>query len=724
MIFARALSKRTTLAQAERRLAPLPEARRRRRARWTLPLRAVLWVVEYMVMPLVWMIGALMSLVYILGVLKLLVVAIGARGVLDAWSEGELRSITALAVGMGILLWGSWAVVKPMVELKAWCAAATDDWRARCLHTARQVLTRLAQSLDAERAVRVVVDIPNVDSWASSIGYPPLSSSLVEAEHTWLTIEGQGAPFPVRVGVTVNVGGGRATVIEFLEVHVPLTLTRPEAWAVDAELPVYSTDDARRRVVFANACSWDSDPRGKGLSFPTLGGDFQSEPLLRRLNEALELSASTAPDDLADLPRRSADRVPALVAALAGAAGLLWLGIGLEALTQAHRMVDPEKGVAGAPAGILAGLFVLFVIPAAFMGKLASGLWARERGAWVHLVVSSVVPLPFIALGLPIWMALAPLPAALLVLPKPVRWRFGIGPGALLADIDARKIVSIADLAETHGVDRAAVVHLLEHTQRCGRFTGGIDRARSEALSADTVANDLELQRCPNCAGTTRAVGSIARCGYCGTELAGRTHRDPPMPLPIGLEVVSTALGMLGGSALSLSLVWTVMLFAGGILDASRLMQAWAFFLCVVLPVGFFVATRKVGPGLVVGARSSFWGAVALCPPLFLYLRRHTIRPLFGFGLEPLLGRLAERGEVSFDEAASLLAVPGADVGRLVPFLVGKGWMDAVVDWPKHNVVRRDRLAHDGREHCASCGSALRLGGQCGYCGRAAAVLS
>jgi ribosomal protein L37AE/L43A len=706
------------------RLRPESPRRRQLRALLSLPLRAVLVLVGGMLLPLLRAMSLLVTTVCVIVYPYTLAVALAHGGLVVAWQSAGLDVMTACLLGSVASVVVTFYALAPMAELGAALKSDPDAWRARCLRATREVLDHLARRLDGRTPLRVVMDIADVETWAENEGaYIKGSSSLREAEQTWLTIDGDDASLPIRLGTTVTHQGTTATIGEYLECRVPLHLARADLWRHDDALPFFAADPHRGRVVFAVDRTWTPvrDRRARhAFVGPTFGGTFPIEPILRRLDEVHDHLCAPGPPPMAPAPRTWADHVPTLAALTTTALGLAWLGLGIAFLLQAHHLVDAQRGVAGMPSSILAACGALFVVPALFSVALGRALHRRERRAWVMLVAGALVLLGLALLPplhLPWWVPPGPLLLLALFMPKAVRWRFGLGPAALIADVEALKVVTVDALAQRHGVDRATVLHQLEYDARCGRFQGSYDLVAGEVRSADTTANDDERQRCPGCASVVRARGAVLRCGHCGTELAGRTRVDPPMPRPVSLEVVSGGLVLLGWCALAPALVSTTMLFAVGILDEGLARIALGFLSCTVLPVAYWHTCLRAGAHLQAGDRRALRLAMLVLPPTWLLLRRPLVQRLFGIGLTPLQEALATTGEQSFTEAARSLSISTLELEQLAPFLVGKHWIDAVVDWQGRRLLRRDHLALDGRRRCSGCGSPLRFGGQCGWCG-------
>jgi hypothetical protein len=418
--------------------------------------------------------------------------------------------------------------------------------------------------------------------------------------------------------------------------------------------------------------------------------------------------------ELARPQRLLADALPTAAAAAMLALSVAWVVGGGVLLLQAHAWVHASRGGASGPWAVLASLGVCFVLPAIVGVDCAARLRRRERRGWAIAMMLPVGAALLLSLELPWFVVAAALLPALLVVSPAVRWRMGIGPSSVIAEIEARKRVSLTKLAERHGVDRSALHHLLAWQVRVGRFHGALDVAGDEAISADTAANDAERQRCPGCGSAVRARGAVLRCGFCGTALVGSRRIEPPLPLPLSLELIAAALGLLALLAVGVGVVSTTILLEAG---ASGGALVAGVIVCAVLPVLWSLALRRAARGLVDGDNRARVLAGVVVPPVWLYLRQPLLRCLFGVGHQALEEQLARKGGCSLDDAARILGLRGGDVDTVVPFLVGRRWIAGVVDWHERRIVAAHFLAVDGRRRCNGCGSPLRVGGQCAWCG-------
>ncbi len=389
-------------------------------------------------------------------------------------------------------------------------------------------------------------------------------------------------------------------------------------------------------------------------------------------------------------------------------------------------VVPREDGGALAAWLLMAGLVA---IPILVMWTLGLRLARLDRAAWVGQVAMGIVaPLGcavlFMAgLGDGLWgwalgaVAVVQGASLAVLLRQGVRWRFGIGPDAVLAEIDAREEVRVADLAARFQVEPEDIEGLLERSIALGVFTGAWDREAGVVLSVDTLLAREELSRCPHCGAAISALGNVAHCLYCGTEFAHLTGLDYPMPSPIGVDVTVAIDRVLIYLASFLAAAWGAMFLAQRVSPVDGLGEALTWLVLCAGPLLLARATEAVGRALEAGARSGWARHLWLHPWSLPYLTRRRVRTLYAAAIEPLQQRLAAEGELSFQALASHMRVSDTHASEAALYLSASGSLDAVIDWPKRRLLRRDRLAQDGRTECTSCGAPLRLHHRCAFCG-------
>ncbi|HEX8436042.1 hypothetical protein [Archangium sp.] len=369
-----------------------------------------------------------------------------------------------------------------------------------------------------------------------------------------------------------------------------------------------------------------------------------------------------------------------------------------------------NKGESGALVNwiVLAGILTL---PALLLAWLAVGLWRFDRAAWVLRVGLGLLTVPLFGVG---FLALG------VLLPRPCRWLFGIGPDAVLAEIDAREEVTVEALAQGFRVSPGVIESLLERTVARGAFLGAWDRARGVVYSVDTVLTRENLQRCPHCGGAIEALGNLANCPYCSTDFAHLTGLDFPMPAPVGLAVIGAIDHLLSYFLAVMALVWGSILLHRGpdVVSLERAMLAWA--VCGALPLALSAAYLWVGRHLEEGRRGAWFAQGVLLPLALPYLLRRRVRILFASGLEPLRARLLDGGRLEMKQLASLLRMPPRHADELAIYLTATGTLDSVLDWRTRSLVGREHLDTSGRERCQQCGAPLRLGGRCAFCATSA----
>lgn len=391
---------------------------------------------------------------------------------------------------------------------------------------------------------------------------------------------------------------------------------------------------------------------------------------------------------------------PARVAAVLD----LVLGLGLLGETAVELA---SGGLAGLDAAGWISLGGLILVPSLVLIGLGVLAWRGARAAWpLHVAVG---------------VALAPLGIGLVYLalmaPRSVRWGLGIGPDAVLAEIDALEETTLEALAARHRVPPAAILGLIERSRAAGAFTGALDRETGRIFSADTVTTREALRRCPRCGGAVDARGNFARCPACDAEFAEVRGLDAPMPMPVALEVVQALDRGLGFAWIFLSLVW-IAIVAGydrSALDAVTV--AKLLVVCVVAPVGLGLAFLALARALPAGRRRALWVQLALLPPAAPWLLGRRVGVLYGAGLDAARRALDEAGRLDFEGLATALGLAPARGPELAVHLTATGRLDGLIDWPGRRVLTRSRAALDGREGCAFCGAPHRLGGWCAYCG-------
>ncbi|MBX3184968.1 MAG: hypothetical protein KF915_20265 [Polyangiaceae bacterium] len=425
------------------------------------------------------------------------------------------------------------------------------------------------------------------------------------------------------------------------------------------------------------------------------------------------------------LPRQASRQLRALAFSLVALSGALAAMASWELLMRGL-VVPREDGGALAAWLLLAGLVA---IPIVVMWTLGVRLARLDRAAWVGQVAMGIVApigcaaLFMAGLGDGVWgwalgaVALVQGASLAVLLRQGVRWRFGIGPDAVLAEIDAREEVRVADLAARFQVEPADIEALLERCIALGVFTGAWDREAGVVLSVDTLLAREELSRCPHCGAALSALGNVAHCRYCGTEFAHLTGLDYPMPSPIGVDVTVAIDRVLIYLASFLAAAWGAMFLAQRVSPVDGLAEALTWLVLCAGPLALARATVAVGRALEAGARSGWARHLWLHPWSLPYLTRRRVRTLYAAAIEPLEQRLAAEGELSFQALASHMRISDTHASEAALYLSASGTFDAIIDWPKRRLLRRDRLAQDGRTQCTSCGAPLRLHHRCAFCG-------
>jgi hypothetical protein len=368
-----------------------------------------------------------------------------------------------------------------------------------------------------------------------------------------------------------------------------------------------------------------------------------------------------------------------------------------------------DKVEGGSPAS-WATVVGVVTLPCLWLIWLGVGLWRFDRAAWVLQMGLGVLTVPLFGVGL----------VPLLVLSRrSSRWLFGIGPDAVLAEIDAREEVPLEELARKFGVGPGVIAQLLEQAIARGAFLGAWDRTEGVLYSVDTVVTRTTLQRCPRCGGAIQARGNLARCPYCAAEFAHLTGLDFPLPAPVGLAVIRALDNLLCYTLAFVALFWSLIMARWNLQgrDPERVLLAW--FLCSALPLALSVAYYRVGHQLEQGRRSGWLAQLVLLPMALPYLLRRRIRVLFASGLEPLRARLQQSGQLEMAEVATLLGVDRRHAEETAVYLTATGALDSVLDWYDHRLIHRDHPGADGRTDCRHCGAPLRVGGWCAFCGTA-----
>jgi hypothetical protein len=370
--------------------------------------------------------------------------------------------------------------------------------------------------------------------------------------------------------------------------------------------------------------------------------------------------------------------------------------------------------------GVLA-LVGLVLVPMLLVGWLGVRLWRFDRAGWALQIALGLPIAALIALDMfPPWMLIAIVVPPLLLLQRPVRWLFGIGPDVVLADIDAREATTVAELAARARVGVPVIEGLLARTIARGGFLGAWDRSSGAVYSVDTVVAREHLRRCPHCGGAIEAVGNLARCPFCATEFAKLTGLDFPMPAPIGLAVLAALDHVLCYILSYLALLWCTHLATRDIAFSDGGRPALAWFICGVVTPTLAVGFRWTALRLAAGRRAALVLQGLLLPPAAPYLLRRRVRVLFAVGLGPLRAALRARGQLDMSELGALLGVDRRHADELAVHVTATGMVDSLIDWQRRRLVRRELLAVDGAHGCRHCGAPLRLGGFCAFCGAAA----
>lgn len=374
------------------------------------------------------------------------------------------------------------------------------------------------------------------------------------------------------------------------------------------------------------------------------------------------------------------------------------------------------------------GLVVAPVLTASWLGF---GLYRLDRVAWVGQIAAGVVvPIVcalFAAVGLAVgpWASILGAIAAFFALSlwvlgrREVRWSFGIGPDAVLAEIHTRGETSVAELAERFSTRPEVVETLLAQTIARGAFLGAWDRNGGAVYSVATVLAREALRRCPRCGGAVDAVGHVARCPYCATEFAELRGLEHPIPTPIGVRILAALDRVVAYVGAFLAATWIATFLEGGVRSTGEGATLWWIFGGIPLVLAFFALS--VGRRLEAGRRSGWIAQQVLLLPAMPYLLQPRVRALFSSGLSPLRDTLTQRGDLPFDELARALRVPPPRAEEIAVHLTATRTLDAVIDWQQRRLVPRDRLGVDGRERCRCCGAPLRLGGVCAFCGTSVA---
>ncbi|MCP4136383.1 MAG: hypothetical protein GY754_35760 [bacterium] len=347
-------------------------------------------------------------------------------------------------------------------------------------------------------------------------------------------------------------------------------------------------------------------------------------------------------------------------------------------------------------------------IPVILVVWLGIGLWRLSRPAWVLEMALGVLLVFAFGLGLPIVIILSL---------KSTRWLFGIGPDAVLAEIDALEVVTVLELGEQFRVRPDIIETVLEQAIAAGLFAGAFDREKGILYSVDTIVSRNDIQRCPHCGGGTEALGNLAACPYCGTEFAKLRGLDFPMPAPIGLSVIRALDNLFCYWWVFLMVVWMAIIAKYDFSQISTTRLVLVYVICGVLPLalaaGYYITGRMLDAGQTRG-----WVLQAILFPLVLpYLLLRRVRLLFGLGLGELKEKFDSTGELSMDALSEIPGVKKEHTPELAVFLTATGKLDGILDWHKKRILRRSLLQHDGRENCPHCGAPNRVGGWCGYCG-------
>ncbi len=357
---------------------------------------------------------------------------------------------------------------------------------------------------------------------------------------------------------------------------------------------------------------------------------------------------------------------------------------------------------------MIIAIFGLTVVPPLLMIWLGIGLLRLQRAAW-PLTFALAIPLAF-AYGYGLVLL------ALLML-RSVRWRLGIGLDVVLADIDARELVSVQELAERFKTDEETIHSLLEQAIAAGKFSGAIDRKKGMIYSVDTVIARQNIQRCPHCGGATEAIGNLAECPYCSTRFAHLTGLDYPMPTPIGLSVIGALDVLLCYWWAFMAIIWCAIIWSWDLSAVSTGRIAFAYFMCGPVPLLISALYGVTARALKRGAAYAFWMQALLLPLAIPYLLRRQIKVLFHRGLEPLRQRFSNEGKLPFTAIEEALNCSDQTAQNLAVYLSSTGALNGILDWQEDQVLHRTKTTIDGGTQCHHCGAPFRLGGWCAYCG-------
>ena len=404
------------------------------------------------------------------------------------------------------------------------------------------------------------------------------------------------------------------------------------------------------------------------------------------------------------------------------------------ALLGAHALLDEleSRGFADsiAEAGpsttwiAVTGLLIAPVLTAAW---LAFGLYRLDRVAWVGQIAAGLVVPIVCAIFAVVGLAAGPMASILgsvgaffvlslvLLARREVRWSFGIGPDAVLAEIHTRGETSVAELAKRFAVRPEIVETLLAQTIARGVFLGGWDRSNGRVYSVATLLSREALRRCPRCGGAVESVAHVARCPYCANEFAELRGLEHPVPSPIGVELLAALDRVFAYVATFLALTWIATFLEARVRPVGEGATLWWIFGGGPVALAFFAIA--VGRRLQAGRRAGWIGQQLALPLAIPYLHRRRVRALFASGLESLRERLSKEDALSFDALARALKVPPRHAEELAVHLTATRTLDTVIDWQTERLVARRALVADGRERCRSCGAPLRLGGSCAFCG-------
>ncbi len=435
-------------------------------------------------------------------------------------------------------------------------------------------------------------------------------------------------------------------------------------------------------------------------------------------------SAKVRQPDVKVLRGGAVTSIRALGFVLVALSAALFIGLTYELHTSGLPLT-PEGG------GGLAALLVaagLVAVPIIVMLTLGVRLIRLDRAAWVGQVLAGIVaPLgcaALLALGLSLGASLVLAVVGLtqllslpVLLGRSARWCFGIGPDAVLAEIDAREEVRVANLAARFQVQPVVIEALLERCIALGSFAGAWEREAGVVVSVDTLLAREALRRCPHCGASVDALGNVFHCRYCGTEFAELRGLDYPMPSPIGVDVIAASDRVMAYVLSVFALIWGAVLLAERVRPTSGPLEALAWLLFGGGPLIAAWLLAAVGRRLEAGQRAGWLGQVLLMPWTAPYLLRRRVRTLYAAALGPLRTRFNQTGELSFAELATHMRVGPEHAQEAALYLSASGSFYAIIDWSKRRLLRRDRLAQDGRSQCTSCGAPLRLHHLCAFCG-------